>query len=1016
MVPGLVADVTKQNQADLQALANVRKQLEAHADPEGKADPTEKAGLEAKQKELEARVAQQNKDLIVLNNPGADPKDINDILARRGAQGSSPQTSSSSDDLARQAGAGGVRIGPGGITSSNTNTTNVLAGGTSATATQTKSTTLDSTGVTRTSADGVNLVTGNQTTSTSRSDSTRVGMTPDGGVGGTSTTTNRSSQTNTDSGVTASSTTTSSTTIGTGGATSTVSQTNQVGNMAVTNTSSFGVTRGDGSVSAQGTSTRSQGEVDDKGKLVKGTETTATGGVSIISGDKGSGAGANVGGTATNVSSADNKQTISGGVYGSFTVNVTPVTGADPPKYQITSTLNLGARVSLGASRSPEQGGNAAASASGGAQVTAVFTHVMEEPEAKQYLNTIAAGGGASSGASREIAILQALKKEGPAAAQAMYLGTQAAVAGDPNAAKAMKDGDSTEVDTQAGGDVKLSAGGKDDGMGAGVNVTAGATKGFTLKVGKEGDRVVITATPRVETTYGGGVDFSAGAAGGGAGASHKDFSSQSVTFSLNPNAPDYASVHKQITTATDIETLRGIARAHPDLVKGQSVTAGSTDSTNVKANVGPVNVGIGQSATTSTTSSVGPDNKVTTTHAGSNTGGMSIGLGEKGPKIATSETQAANVTVNPDGTASGDISATQTDTSFNPSGVIDKAKANPIGTAVGVVTGGTPLTKDQTDTTGMKLSDGDINNIMAAATYPKGWDKHVVSNLDRKDWISLRHKIVAAGSDKNAVARAIAQFVGASGGERAQALERVVRPLGTADGGAAYEWPGELSAQKAEFSALVDSDPLTIPRANEKSGNAQGALNGTHSVIKRLDDLSKALNGKADLFSDRAKLGEMQSRITARRTAASNYAAQLSRAIQAAAGPTTVPTADEVAAQQKADADAARSRAKDEYDRHIGDCKNFEREQAKQFGIVQAELAKKDAIFSKPDQIVMMKALNKLRDTVYPSWDEVVKKAKEAAVRAGLDPWAVCGPLVPAREWWQKLHKDGETGYGSGL
>jgi hypothetical protein len=168
-----------------------------------------------------------------------------------------------------------------------------------------------------------------------------------------------------------------------------------------------------------------------------------------------------------------------------------------------------------------------------------------------------------------------------------------------------------------------------------------------------------------------------------------------------------------------------------------------------------------------------------------------------------------------------------------------------------------------------------------------------------------------------------------------------------------------------------------------------------------------------------------MQSRITARRTTAANYTAQLSRAIKAAAGPATAaPTAEELAAQQKADADAARARAKEEYDRHISECNNFEREQAKQFGIVQAELKKKEdfdpkhpiATFhaSNPDQIVMMKALNELRDTVYPKWDDIVKKAKDAAERAGLDPWKVSP--VPARGWWEKLHKDGETGAGSGL
>src|SRR5262249_15517016 len=160
--------------------------------------------------------------------------------------------------------------------------------------------------------------------------------------------------------------------------------------------------------------------------------------------------------------------TLSGGAYGSFTVNVVPVDGADPPIYSIVAKLTLGGKLGTTSSSSAEQGASGSASANFSAGMVAVFAHQLSEEDTKQNLAALGAGSGSTPVAAREMAVFKALQSEGPAAAQAVYSG--AAAVKDPNAQ--MAPGDSVTVDTQTGVDVKLGGGAKDDGLGVGGSIS----------------------------------------------------------------------------------------------------------------------------------------------------------------------------------------------------------------------------------------------------------------------------------------------------------------------------------------------------------------------------------------------------------------------------------------------------------------------------------------------------------------------------------------------------------------
>jgi hypothetical protein len=116
------------------------------------------------------------------------------------------------------------------------------------------------------------------------------------------------------------------------------------------------------------------------------------------------------------------------------------------------------------------------------------------------------------------------------------------------------------------------------------------------------------------------------------------------------------------------------------------------------------------------------------------------------------------------------------------------------------------------------------------------------------------------------------------------------------------------------------------------------------------------------------------------------------------------VPTADQMkAAQDQAtDRQAEKAAAVAKLQTLRSALDGLLAEQTRVFGIVQAEQAKVDSWFSKPDVIEIAQQLTKLQRTVYPQWDATLAQAREAAAAAGEPADKL---PVPARSWWQHLN-----------
>ncbi|GAB3877274.1 hypothetical protein GCM10029964_026110 [Kibdelosporangium lantanae] len=61
-------------------------------------------------------------------------------------------------------------------------------------------------------------------------------------------------------------------------------------------------------------------------------------------------------------------------------------------------------------------------------------------------------------------------------------------------------------------------------------------------------------------------------------------------------------------------------------------------------------------------------------------------------------------------------------------------------------------------------------------------------------------------------------------------------------------------------------------------------------------------------------------------------------------------------------------------------------------------------SIFLNPDLGVVAKALNELRDNVYPAWEKTLTQARDGATRAGVGPWQI--PLVPGKGFFGDMYQ----------
>lgn len=973
-VANLVGAVRQDQEGAIREYQRIAAQL-TELGPEDKLDAEQKttrAGLLKAQGVTEKRIADADKDLRLIYEPGASNQAFNELLARRG-------TSSS------------------------------LVDGTAVTTSNFASTAFTPTSVSWASGDSARAVDGTYATSRTTTNASQLGwgdnnLTYSRGTG------TSSEQVNTDPSkpYKASSNESTTTKIGTAGATRTTQNTQQVDKTQYSTGTTTGVSRGDGKLGYTSSTTTSRGSVDD-GAMTSGSALTTNKGVGAVAGADGYGAYGTLGADASLVPTKGVKLGLSGAADGKAVVNVVQ-TSVVPPTYAITLTIMIGGKIGTSAGGELGKGTTGSLSASGSASgsATATFTHVMVESEAKSYLAALDKPGQAiSSGGFREFGILQAAlaEKDDPEAVAAMARNAQAGLLADPDAAKGMAEGDSTSLKLEGKLGGSLAGGGKGSGGSVGATVGGSVSTSFTWSVTKKGGNVVLTGTPAAGSSFSAGATAGYGVGTLGLGHESTSASSRKFTFNLNPNAANYQTLYHRIVGAGSAQELERIVAEYPEAAGAQAATDthGSTHTTTA----GVAGFSLGITSGSSRTSTMETDNlgvATAITEEGSGTGGASLSVA--GFQVASyTETGKISTTVGADKTAKGDVSVTTAEGDFGDT-LAQFVKA-PIASVVGLFTGSTKLAQ-HTDVAGMSLSDADYATISATAGGGLGaWQKPLESPRDIDDWNACRSRIQAAAGDRAAIGKALADFVAGDSSRRSTMVEHIVRPVGSAAGGKLYEWPGALNAQKAVFDALVVTDPTAAIAKLSQGGpqDREKALGSARDAATMLDRLAADLEQQRALFTDVAAFGEMMQRLAVRRGAIAKQEKLIGGGLPGSSEAVAALTANQSSDAQQIAAAADQEAARVRMDGLRGSLRAFLAAQTSAFGAVQAEMAKSDSWFSKPDVIVIAQRLNDLRDKVYPSWERVYAEAVESAAQAGLPAPKAPDEPKPAREWWQHLY-----------
>ena len=991
-----------------------------------------KALLTAQVAAAEAQQVQAREDYELITRPDATAKSIQEMLARRGVavaanaqhdasgaaalQGSGTSAWSLSDKgLAKQGTTGTTRtvLGPDGKpvaisdeetdaityglwnrTQSAATKTTVVSGDTARTAEEKKTTSVDLT---------KGQVTIDKTSTAERKDA---------------------------SGYTTKSVDSRSQTYGVGGVTSTRSTSEQVGDVVYGSSTTKGFKRGDGEVSVTTSSTKTQGQVDAEGKLVKGSATTKSASGGLVSDPE---KGVGIGGTGA----VENKQALGGGkeitskadVKGRWYVDVKQIEGSDPPRFQIVTTINLSVSLGGGASKEFEAGktkGEGSLAVTGSAQAT--FKRNLSAADAKGYLEAMQQNGG--GGRLPEHQLLHVGATQSWRDAQNLW----AAMTSGAEAAAQLKEDESFELVKEGGVEGKLGGsttpGGGSTAFGGDLGITR-KRRITIIPAGLKDGRIKLTAKVEDEGGESAGATVSEGVASGKVGLEWSHEKGSAVSFVLDPKASGYAERYAAITAAETPEDITRLAAKYPELLDERTESSGEGTGTKVGIGVAGIDLEGGSTAKTSKAVTTDKEGKKSYVITGENKQSASVAAG--GMKYTDSTTQKYVGEVDKAGKAKGDLSETRTRSSAGKTAeaIWNAATNDPLSL---VTQGPSKMVKDESKTEGVLTDDDDLTKIVAESTDKKTWDKHVVGR-NSDDWQATRRKLAATVKrkpdgtpdltpdgklqyDRVAAQEALAAWTGDEDGDRKEALDITLRGTHGQDRshGKVYELPDGLSHLKAPYKSLVAEDPFADADGKLAAGKAQEALTDFKALSGKLQSFSNELHVQEPKFENPSAFLEMASRATERINECQTRIRKAQRAVAGPAKPpvalpppgvTTVPTADQKAAMDEAAQEKleARNAAVGEYNNWLGLFRQYRDNVQKAVGQAEAEL---NRTFFGPDWGLCLKRLREARNDL-DAWTALHQKAWGYMEKWGFDRGVLEGYHPAGTEaYWKTV--DGRT------
>lgn len=709
--------------------------------------------------------------------------------------------------------------------------------------------------------------------------------------------------------------------------------------------------RGDGKLGLARTS--SQSKTDALGNETK-TETTAKGG--IKSGKDGIGAYGEGERSMERTSASGLKTGAVVGLNGNVTCNVKllkAAEGTQPAQYMLVTRIDLGASASVSASRGKDD-----SDAKTGVKASASATVFMErqrplaEQEAAGYVAALKSG----SGTQEEFQIIRTGLSKGWPAARDMYL-AMSGKTGSASDVDGMQAGESKEVGKKLKGGVSASV----DVKGIGVQVGVDKTHDQSMKVTKEKDGSASYETnigDGTTATHGGKV--SVGVVEGSFTASTSVTTSRGYKLSVKPGMKNARQLQDQIARLSSQAEIDQFAKDHKDLVDERTDTTGTENKQAVGVGIGGAKVGLKYGSGIEESKTTDRSGKVIGTQTkGKNTGGMDIGLGKL--KIGASTDEEAVAKTDADGETTLDV--TRTDTSTDMAKMLgglpvigdkkDKKKG-----ALATATGGDEPDNDTHDVSIISLKGGDLQWLAETAGKDmNAWMKACNDPQLRDAWRAAANEVRKAGGGKDAVAKALARFIGGDTG-RAKVVNAIVRPAGDTSSGMRSEFPQSIGSRKGEYAELVIKDCEKQVTAAGKGDLDKGQQVGK-DLLARLQSLYNGVNSASD-FSEPAVQGEMLSAIGRRQ-------GKVQVAIRTLGGP--IDPAEE------------KKQLQADYQRLLEACIRHQQIQNDCFDKIEAEYHKR---WSKEDAIVIATLIKQIRD-LHATW---TRDYKDMAVLAQENDW----------------------------
>lgn len=592
---------------------------------------------------------------------------------------------------------------------------------------------------------------------------------------------------------------------------------------------------------------------------------------------------------------------------GSFTIDISPVPGSVPPQYQVVFTIaaGLAAEAKRAQIRSEKLAatpgkvkntGSATGNLSFGAAL--VFTHVMDEAAAKEYMKNadkVEAGAAKGETVAPEFGVYSKVKAMVQSGGVAM--GGIAAMGGSESA-KMLKDGESVDMTLSA--DVKASVAGGRGNAESGdaaksASVDASASGGLSRKVHIARSGVVDAKGHHmvdVTITFMEKHDWKIGASGSAEGASANlsraegASTSNGATVRLDCDAADYEDKFHKVTLATSVDEVRAMA------TQLQKTT---TDSQSMAGGVGAAGVGLqlGNKQDGVDSTNVDKDGKrITGTEAGSNQDqvGMTVGNGDKQMKpVQDNTTNTATTTVDKKGVEL-DIDKKEEKSDFTKSisdgassawssvkGLFSSDKSREkkateladLGT-----TSPQEKLKAQVETTYADLNryqlfESDIETIVQRAGDSKAWTSCNSAGGYIGAWEAFRLSvrmppIKADEAEVNkvdarrlALGRVMADNMKTGGGRAMSAIDVVLRHWKAWEGvdakalGVHWEWPESLKATRAKYELIHQRSRNADDNLAGMSGKPDSLSRATawkNDTLKQFDAVKWAVRDSADV------------------------------------------------------------------------------------------------------------------------------------------------------------------------